>query len=49
MQRMRLAVSILELQHYTIRFRESERLRYRLPRMIWRFLIRTSGSRRTPI
>ena len=48
MQRMRLAVSILELQHYTIRFRESKRLRYRLPRLVWRFLIRASGSRRTP-
>jgi hypothetical protein len=31
------------LRHYTIRFRESERLRYRLPRLVWRFLIRASG------
>jgi hypothetical protein len=36
-------MSMLELRHYTIRFRESERLRYRLARLVWRFLIRASG------
>jgi hypothetical protein len=33
-------MSMLDLRHYTIRFRESHRLRYRLPRKLWRFLIR---------
>ena len=37
-------MSILELRHYTIRFRESERLRYRLPRLAWLFLIRASDA-----
>ncbi len=36
-------MSMLELRHYTIRFRESKRLRYRLLRLVWRFLIRASG------
>jgi hypothetical protein len=35
-------MSMLELRHYRIRFHESERLRYRLARRIWRFLIRGS-------
>jgi len=38
-----VSMSMLELRHYTIRFRESERLRYRLARLVWRFLIRASG------
>ncbi len=33
-------MSMLQLRHYTIRFRESQRLRYRLPRKLWRYLIR---------
>jgi len=33
-------MSMLKLQHYTIRFRESQRLRYRLPRLVWRFLVK---------
>ena len=35
-------MSMLQFRHYTIRFRESERLRYRLPRLVWRFLIRAA-------
>jgi hypothetical protein len=42
-------MSILELRHYTSRFRRSERLRYRLPRQVWLFLIRASGARRRHI
>jgi len=38
--RKRSLMSMLDLRHYTIRFRESRRLRYRLPRKLWRFLIR---------
>jgi hypothetical protein len=30
---------MLDLRHYTTRFRESTRWQYRLPRRIWRFLI----------
>ena len=33
-------MSMRELQHYTVRFRESQRLRYRVPRLAWRFLTR---------
>jgi hypothetical protein len=33
-------MSMLTLRHYTIRFRASRRLRYRLLRRVWRFLIR---------
>jgi len=32
-------MSMLDLQHYTVRFRESQRLRYRLPRLVWRSMI----------
>jgi hypothetical protein len=42
-------MSKLELRHYTSRFRESERLRYRLPRLVWLFVIRASGARRSII
>lgn len=42
-------MSMLELRHYTIRLRESQRLRYRLPRLAWSFLVRglsvVSGAR----
>ena len=33
-------MSMLELRHYAIRFQESHRLRYRLPRLVWRFVTR---------
>ena len=33
-------MSMLQLRHYTARFRESQRLRYRLPRLVWQFLLR---------
>jgi len=42
-------MSMFELRHYTSRFRESERLRYRIPRLVWLFLTRASGARRSPI
>ncbi len=32
-------MSMLDLRHYTVRFRESQRLRYRLPRLVWRSII----------
>jgi hypothetical protein len=40
-------MSMRELQHYTVRFRESRRLRYRLPRLAWRFLTRLPPTRAT--
>jgi hypothetical protein len=40
-------MSMRELQHYTVRFRESQRLRYRLPRLAWRFLTRVPPNRAT--
>ena len=40
-------MSMRELQHYTVRFRESQRLRYRLPRLAWRFLTRLPPNRAT--
>jgi hypothetical protein len=43
------SMSKLELRHYTSRFRKSERLRYRLPRLVWLFVIRASGARRSTI
>ena len=42
-------MSKLELRHYTSRFRKSERLRYRVPRLFWLFVIRASGTRRSII
>jgi hypothetical protein len=39
-------MSMFELRHYASRFRQSERLRYRVPRLIWLFVIRASGARR---
>ena len=41
-------MSMFELQHYTNRFRKSKRLRYRIPRLVWLFVIRASGGRRSP-
>jgi hypothetical protein len=43
-------MGMLELRHYTIRFRESERLGHRLPRLVWRFLSahRLKGCRPRP-
>jgi hypothetical protein len=32
-------MSMLTMQHYRIRFRESQRLRYRLPHLVWRTII----------
>jgi hypothetical protein len=43
------SMSKLEMRHYTSRFRKSERLRYRLPRLVWLFVIRASVARRSPI
>jgi hypothetical protein len=40
-------MSMRELQHYTVRFRESQRLRYRLPRLAWRFVTRLPPNRAT--
>jgi len=38
-------MSMLDLQHYTVRFRESQRLRYRLPRLVWRSMIANRATR----
>ena len=42
-------MSMLEVRHYTVRFQESQRLRYRFPRTVWSLLVRglrvTSGPR----
>jgi hypothetical protein len=42
-------MSMFELRHYTSRFRASKRLRYRVPRLVWLFEIRASGTRRSPL
>jgi hypothetical protein len=42
-------MSMFEVRHYTSRFRESERLRYRVPRLVWLFVIRASDAWRSPI
>jgi hypothetical protein len=38
-------MSMLDLRHYTVRFRESQRLRYRLPRLVWRSIIANRATR----
>jgi hypothetical protein len=38
-------MSLLDLRHYTVRFRESQRLRYRLPRLVWRSIIANRATR----
>jgi hypothetical protein len=38
-------MSMLDLQHYTVRFRKSHRLRYRLPRLVWRAVIANPATR----
>jgi hypothetical protein len=37
-------MSMFQLRHYTSRLRHSERLRYRVPRLVWLFVIRASGA-----
>jgi hypothetical protein len=41
-------MSMFQPRHYTTRFRKSERLRYRIPRLVWLFVLRASGARRSP-
>jgi len=38
-------MSIFDLRHYTVRFRESQRLRYRLPRLVWRSIVANRATR----
>jgi hypothetical protein len=38
-------MSMLELRHYQVRFHASQRLRYRLLRLVWRLLIRRNAIR----
>jgi hypothetical protein len=42
----RAPMSIFKLRHYTTRFRMSQRFRYRLPRVVWQFLIRPMARTR---